>query len=75
MLLDRPRVDRDEFYAAARSAAAAAVLGLDDPDAKRAAERRTILETLCRFGLARRHVGRRPREGSVPTPFQPTQNE
>jgi hypothetical protein len=68
-------VDRARFYAAARSAMAVAVLGLDDPDAVRLAERHAILETLCRFGLARRHVGRRPREGPIPTPFRTAQKE
>jgi len=59
-------VDRDAFYAAARAAVAAAVLGHDDPRAARAAEREAIITTLW---------GRRSREGSVPTPFQPTQKE
>jgi len=68
-------VDRDALYDAARSAVAGAVLGLEDADAARAAERDAIIDTLCEFGLARRHAGRRAREGSVPTPFQPTQKE
>ena len=68
-------IDRDAFYTAAGSAIAAAVLGQNDPDAARKAERGAILATLRKFGLARHHVGRRPREGSVPTPFQPNQKE
>jgi hypothetical protein len=68
-------VDRAVFYAAACSAMQTAVLGLTDPDAVRKAERDAILQTLCRFGLARRHVGLRPREGSPPTPFRPSEKE
>jgi len=61
-------VDRGEFYERARAAMKAAVLGLDDPAAARKAEREAVLTTLCEFGLARRHVGRRPRVGDVPWP-------
>jgi hypothetical protein len=68
-------VDRDAFHLAACSAAATAVTGLDDPRTARAAERDAILTTLCEFGLARRHVGRRPRSGPIPTPFLPRQKQ
>jgi len=68
-------VDRRAFFEAACSAARAAVLGRDDPRAAREAERDAIITTLCEFGLARRHVGRRPREGPIPTPFQPRPKE
>lgn len=64
-------VDRDEFYARARAAMQAAVLGLDDPAAARKAERDAVIQTLCEHGLARRHVGRRPRVGNVPWPETP----
>jgi hypothetical protein len=68
-------VDRRAFFEAAGSAVETAVRGLEDPDAARAAERDAIITTLCEFGLARRHVGRRPRVGPIPTPFQPSQKE
>ena len=61
-------VDREEFYSAACSAVEAAVLGLEDADQRREAERGAIFATLCRFGLARRHVGLRKREGPIPIP-------
>jgi hypothetical protein len=61
-------VDREQFYARARAAIEAAVLGVEDPDAARLAEREAIFTTLCEFGLARRHVGRRPRLGPIPMP-------
>src|SRR5262245_8243552 len=68
-------VDRRAFYEAARAAARDAVRGQEDPRAAREAEREAIITTLCELGLARRHVGKRPREGPIPTPFQPTQKE
>jgi len=61
-------VDRDEFYERARAAMAAAALGLEDPAAARLAEREAVITTLCEFGLARRHVGRRLRVGPIPMP-------
>jgi transposase InsO family protein len=61
-------VDRAAFYGRARTAMRAAVLGLEDPAAARQAEREAVFATLCEFGLARRHVGPRPRVGSVPWP-------
>ena len=64
-------VDREEFYARAREAIEAGVLGLDDPGAARKAERDAVIQTLCDHGLARRHVGTRPRVGDVPWPEKP----
>lgn len=61
-------VDRDAFHDRARAAMTAAVLGLEDPDAARRAEREALITTLCEFGLARRHVGRRHRVGTIPMP-------
>ncbi len=61
-------VDRDQFYARARAAMKAAVRGVEDKDAARLAEREAIFATLCEFGLARRHVGLRPRVGPIPMP-------
>lgn len=61
-------VDRGEFYRAACAAREQAVRGLTDVEAIRQAEQRTTWETLERFGLARRTVGRRPRVRPVPTP-------
>ena len=61
-------VDRDRFYAHARAAMQTAVLGIEDKDAARLAEREAIFTTLCEFGLAKRHVGLRPRRGSIPMP-------
>jgi hypothetical protein len=37
--------------------------------------RSRVRTTLCEFGLARRHVGRRPRSGPIPTPFLPRQKQ
>lgn len=52
-------VDRDRFYAEARSAIRAAALGHDDARSRRKAEQDAIWATLERHGLARRHVGLR----------------
>jgi transposase InsO family protein len=65
------RVDRAAFYACARAAMQTAVLGLNDPEAARKAERDAVIRTLCEHGLARRHIGRRPRVGNVPWPETP----
>lgn len=64
-------VDRDRFYEATRAAVEAATRGLEDLDAARKAEREAVISTLCELGLARRHVGRRPRNGRVPWPDLP----
>ena len=60
-------VSRAVFYEAARSAVAAAVLGIEAPRARRKAERDAIWKTLETFGLARRHVGAR----RTPNPRRP----
>ena len=64
-------VDRASFYACSRAAMAAGVLGQTDPEAARKAERDAVIQTLCDHGLARRHLGRRPRVGNVPWPERP----
>lgn len=64
-------VDRASFYACSRAAMAAGVLGQSDAEAARKAERDAVIQTLCDHGLARRHVGRRPRVGNVPWPEKP----
>lgn len=64
-------VDRASFYASARVAMEAGVLRQSDPEAARKAERDAVIQTLCEHGLARRHVGRRSRVGSVPWPEKP----
>jgi transposase InsO family protein len=60
-------VDRAAFYAAARSAVEAAVLGIEAPRARRKAERDAIWKTLETYGLARRHLGAR----RTPNPRRP----
>lgn len=64
------QVDRAAFCAAARSAMATAVIGLEQDRARRAARRNALIETMIGFGLARRHRGRRPRTGPVPMPVR-----
>lgn len=64
-------VDRASFYACARAAMAAGVLGQSDAEAARKAERDAVIQTLCEHGLARRHIGRRSRVGNVPWPEKP----
>ena len=64
-------VDRKQFYERTRAAMEAAVLGIEDPTAARLAEREAVITALCEAGLARRHVGRRPRVGPIPMPVQP----
>lgn len=64
-------VDRTEFYERTRAAMAAATRGIEDPTAARRAEREAVITALCEAGLARRHVGRRPRVGPIPMPVQP----
>ena len=60
-------VDRATFYAAARSAVEAAVLGVKAPRARRKAERDAIWTTLENYGLASRHLGAR----RTPNPRRP----
>ncbi len=61
-------VERAAFHAEACSAMAAAALAHDDPDEACEAARDAFFATLSRHGLARRHVGLRPREGAIPLP-------
>lgn len=69
---DLPRadrlVDRDVFYAAACSAMEEAARGLTHRRAVLAARRVALFATLVRFGLATRHVGKRPRVRPGPPP-------
>lgn len=69
---DLPRadavVDRGAFHAAARSAMEQAVHGLTHAREACAAARAAFFQTLCAFGLATRHVGRRPRRRPGPPP-------
>ena len=60
-------VDRVTFHAVARAAVEAAVLGIEDPRARRKAERDAIWKTLETYGLARRHLGAR----RTPNPRRP----
>ena len=53
-------VDRDRFYEAACTAIDSAVLGIDNPRARRRAEREAIWCTLEQLGLVTRTRGRRP---------------
>ena len=53
-------VDRARFYDTACAAIRRAVHGIDDPRARRRAEREAILCTLEQFGLVTRTRGRRP---------------
>ena len=69
---DLPRadavVDRDAFYAAACSAMEAAERGPQDRRALLKARREALFTTLVLFGLATRHVGKRPRVRRGPPP-------
>ena len=69
---DLPRadrvVDREAFYAAACSAMEDAARGLTQKRAVLAARRVALFQTLVRFGLAARHVGKRPRVRPGPPP-------
>jgi transposase InsO family protein len=69
---DLPRadavVDRDVFYAAACSAMDAAEHGLKDRRAVLKARREALFAVLVSFGLATRHVGKRPRVRRGPPP-------
>ena len=53
-------VSRDRFYDTACAAIGSAVQDIDDPRARRRAEREAILCTLEQFGLVKRTRGRRP---------------
>ena len=64
-------VDRKQFYERTRAAMEAATRGIEDPTVARLAEREAVITALCEAGLARRHVGRRPRVGPIPMPAQP----
>lgn len=69
---DLPRadavVDRDVFYAAACSAMDAAARGLKDRRAVLKARREALFAVLVSFGLATRHLGKRPRVRCGPPP-------
>jgi hypothetical protein len=69
---DLPRADalvnRIAFYEAATAAMDTAAEGHSTKRAALRARRAALLDTLVRFGLATRHVGKRPRERPGPTP-------
>lgn len=47
------------------------MLDRDAPAAARKTQRGAVIQTLCERGIARRHVGRRPRVGNAPSPEEP----
>lgn len=59
---------RDKLHNRARQPVTAAVLAREDRDGAPLAGREALITTLCEFGLARRHVGRRHRGGTIPMP-------
>jgi hypothetical protein len=65
-------VDRDAFFATATAAMDAAERGLADRDERCLARQRAFWATAERFGLARTHVGPRPRVRPAPTPCSAT---
>jgi hypothetical protein len=62
-------VDRDTFYAHATTAMGEAERAVAGASEKCRARQRAFWATLERFGLARTHVGPRPRVRPAPTPF------
>jgi transposase InsO family protein len=66
-------VDRDTMYEEACNAMEQATLGLTQRRAVLHARREALFDTLERFGLARRHVGRRPRVRPGPGPCSAAQ--
>ena len=64
-------VDRQAFYDAAQAPMNEAVRGAASARQARKAQRQAFFKTLCEFGLARVHRGRRPRIGSIPLPVEP----